>query len=53
VFTELCAERGLPCQLLGQADLLQAEIDVAGQFRAPLRDLRAAWSTRLPSRFEV
>jgi phosphoribosylformylglycinamidine synthase subunit PurL len=51
--TELCREQGVPCQLLGQVDLLQAEIDIAGQFTVALREVRAAWSSRLPSRFEA
>jgi phosphoribosylformylglycinamidine synthase subunit PurL len=51
-FSELCAERGVPHQHIGEVDLLLAEVEVAGQFRVPLRELRAAWTSPLPSRFE-
>jgi phosphoribosylformylglycinamidine synthase len=51
-FTELCAERGLPAQRLGAVDLLAGELEVVDQFRVPLRELRRAWSSPLPTRFE-
>jgi phosphoribosylformylglycinamidine synthase len=51
-FTALCTERGLPCMRLGEVDLLRPEVEVAGLFRLPLRELRAAWSSTLPRRFE-
>ena len=46
--TDLCAERGLPCTRIGVVDLLAPALDVTGQFRVPLRELRAAWSSTLP-----
>jgi phosphoribosylformylglycinamidine synthase II len=52
-FTALCAANGLPHQRIGQVDLLVPELDVAGLFRASLRELRAAWSSTLPRRFEA
>jgi phosphoribosylformylglycinamidine synthase len=51
-FTALCAERGLPHRRIGVIDLLVPELDVRGLFRVPLRELRAAWATVLPRRFE-
>jgi phosphoribosylformylglycinamidine synthase len=51
-FTELCTERGVSHEHIGDVDLLLAEIDVAGLFRVGLRELRAAWSSPLPARFE-
>jgi phosphoribosylformylglycinamidine synthase II len=52
-FTALCAARGLPQQRIGEVDLLLPELEVEGQFRVALRDLRTAWTTPLPSRFEL
>jgi phosphoribosylformylglycinamidine synthase len=51
-FATLCAQRELPCQRIGVVDLLVPELDIAGQFRVSLRELRAAWGRRLPDRFE-
>ncbi len=51
-FIELCATHDVPVQRLGAIDLLVPELDVAGQFRIPLRELRAAWTSTLPRRFE-
>jgi phosphoribosylformylglycinamidine synthase len=51
-FAELCAEHGVPAQHIGEVDLLLPELEVAGQFRIPLRELRAASCGPLPSRFE-
>ena len=51
-FTELCAEHGVPCEHIGDIDLLSSDLEVAGQFRVSLRELRAAWSNQLPMRFE-
>jgi phosphoribosylformylglycinamidine synthase len=51
-FSELCAERGLPCQRLGEVDVLAGELEVVGQFRLPLRELRRASSEPLSTRFE-
>jgi phosphoribosylformylglycinamidine synthase len=51
-FIGLCATRGLPHTRIGVIDLLVPELDVQGQFRISLRELRAAWTRTLPSRFE-
>jgi phosphoribosylformylglycinamidine synthase len=51
-FLGLCATRGLPHTRIGVIDLLVPELDVQGQFRISLRELRAAWTRTLPSRFE-
>ena len=51
-FTALCADHGVPFRHIGEIDLLATELEVAGQFRVPLRELRAAWSNQLPMRFE-
>ncbi len=48
---ELCTSRGIAHQRLGQVDLLEAAVDVADQFRIPLRELRAAWTSTVPARF--
>ncbi|MFN2559985.1 MAG: phosphoribosylformylglycinamidine synthase subunit PurL [Jatrophihabitans sp.] len=51
-FTELCSMGGLPHRRLGTVDLLVAELEIQGLFRVPLRELRSAWSSTLPRRFE-
>ncbi len=51
-FTDMCTARGLPAQRIGVIDLLVPELDVQGQFRIPLRELREAWTSTLPRRFE-
>jgi phosphoribosylformylglycinamidine synthase II len=51
-FTDMCTARGLPHRRIGVVDLLVPELDVQGQFRIPLRELRSAWSATLPRRFE-
>jgi phosphoribosylformylglycinamidine synthase len=51
-FTDMCTARGLPHQRIGVVDLLVPELDVQGHFRIPLRELRAAWSSTMPRRFE-
>jgi phosphoribosylformylglycinamidine synthase II len=51
-FAELCAARGLPVHRIGVIDLLVPEIEVEGRFRISLRELRTAWSSTLPRRFE-
>jgi phosphoribosylformylglycinamidine synthase len=51
-FVAMCTERGLACQRLGAVDLLMSELEVDGLFRVPLRELRAAWTSTLPERFE-
>ncbi len=51
-FTDMCTARGLPAQRIGVIDLLVPELDVQGQFRIPLRELREAWTSTLPRRFD-
>jgi phosphoribosylformylglycinamidine synthase len=51
-FIELCTQYAVPHQQIGAVDLLQPELEVAGQFRVSLRELRTAWSSPLPDRFE-
>jgi phosphoribosylformylglycinamidine synthase subunit PurL len=51
-FTELCAERGVPCRPIGEIDLLAAELELVGQFRVPLRELHSARASTLPARFD-
>jgi phosphoribosylformylglycinamidine synthase len=51
-FTDMCTSRGLPHFRIGVIDLLDARLEVQGQFSVPLRELRAAWTQTLPSRFE-
>ena len=51
-FTDLCASHGVSVTHLGQVDLLGGALDVAGQFVITVRELRDAWSSTLPSRFE-
>ncbi|MFL6161672.1 MAG: phosphoribosylformylglycinamidine synthase subunit PurL [Jatrophihabitantaceae bacterium] len=50
-FTELCAGRGLPAQRIGVLDVLESAIEVQGQFRIPLAELRTAWTATLPELF--
>jgi phosphoribosylformylglycinamidine synthase len=50
-FTALCAERGVPYTPLGVVDSRGGALDVRGQFRIPLDELRAAWSGTLPALF--
>jgi phosphoribosylformylglycinamidine synthase subunit PurL len=47
----LCAEHGVPATRLGVVDVLTPELEVDGQFRIPLHELQAAWSSTLPARF--
>ncbi|MEO9137921.1 MAG: phosphoribosylformylglycinamidine synthase subunit PurL [Jatrophihabitans sp.] len=51
-FTELCTSRGLPHTRVGTVDLLDPVLDVEGQFRIPLRELRAIWMRTIPARFD-
>jgi phosphoribosylformylglycinamidine synthase len=51
-FTELCAERSLPAVRIGVIDVLGPSLEVDEQFTVTLRDLRAAWKSTLPARFE-
>ena len=52
-FLELCAARRLPCLDIGRVDLLEAALDVHNLFRIPLRELRAAWTSTFPRRFDT
>ena len=52
-FVALCGERGVPCQRLGVVDGLHPVLEVTGQFRLPLPELRRAWSATLRDRFET
>ena len=51
-FTDMCTARGLPHARIGVVDILEARLDVQGQFAIPLRELRRAWSATFPARFE-
>ncbi len=51
-FTDMCTARGLPHVRIGVVDTLVPELEVQGQFRIPLRELRSAWSSAMPRRFE-
>ena len=51
-FLDLCTNRGVPVQRIGVVDLLVPDLDIEGQFRVSLRELRTAWSRTLPQRFE-
>ncbi|HEX2904095.1 MAG TPA: phosphoribosylformylglycinamidine synthase subunit PurL [Jatrophihabitans sp.] len=50
-FTDMCTARGLPAQRIGVLDILESAIEVQGQFRIPLSELRVAWSRTLPELF--
>jgi phosphoribosylformylglycinamidine synthase len=39
----------LPAVRIGAADVLENTLDVQGQFRIPVRELRAAWGEPLPT----
>ena len=43
-FTDMCTARGLPAVRIGVLDILESAIEVQGQFRIPLVELRSAWS---------
>jgi phosphoribosylformylglycinamidine synthase len=51
-FTDMCTARGLPHQRIGVVDLLVPELDIQGLFAVSLRELRSAWSSVFPRRFE-
>ncbi|MDT4917264.1 MAG: phosphoribosylformylglycinamidine synthase subunit PurL, partial [Pseudonocardiales bacterium] len=51
-FTDMCTARGLPAARIGVVDVLTPSLDVQGQFSIPLRELRAAWTSAMPARFE-
>jgi phosphoribosylformylglycinamidine synthase len=50
-FTDMCTARRLPAQRIGVLDVLEPAIEVQGQFRLPLSELRAAWKSTLPALF--
>jgi phosphoribosylformylglycinamidine synthase len=50
-FTDLCTARGLPAQRIGMLDVLESAIEVQGQFRLPMPELRVAWTSTLPALF--
>jgi phosphoribosylformylglycinamidine synthase II len=50
-FTDMCTARGLPAQRIGVLDILESAIEVQGQFRLPLSELRTAWASTLPDLF--
>jgi len=50
-FTDMCTARGLPAQRIGVLDILEAGIEVQGQFRIPMAELRVAWAATLPALF--
>jgi phosphoribosylformylglycinamidine synthase len=50
-FTDLCTARRLPAQRIGVLDILEAAVEVRGQFRLPMAELRVAWASTLPALF--
>jgi len=50
-FTDMCTARGLPATRIGVLDILESAIEVQGQFRLPLSELRTAWAATLPDLF--
>jgi phosphoribosylformylglycinamidine synthase II len=50
-FTDLCSARGVPASRIGVVDILDGALDIQGQFRIPLPELRRAWSQTLPALF--
>ena len=52
-FTALCGDLGLPHTRIGVVDVLSTDLEIEGQFRIPLRDLRAARSETIRRRFET
>ena len=50
-FTGLCDERGLPWTMLGVVDSGSGSLELRGEFRVPLDELRQAWSGTLPALF--
>jgi phosphoribosylformylglycinamidine synthase len=51
-FTALCAEHGVPWTAIGVVDTKSDALEVRGQFRIPLDELRAAYSGTLPRLFD-
>jgi phosphoribosylformylglycinamidine synthase len=50
-FTDMCTARRLPAQRIGVLDVLEPAIEVQGQFRIPVSELRMAWAATLPELF--
>jgi phosphoribosylformylglycinamidine synthase len=50
-FTGLCAEQNLPWTAIGMVDPAGGALEVRGQFRIPLDELRAAHTGTLPALF--
>ena len=50
-FTDMCTARRLPFARIGVVDLLDARLEVQGQFSVPLRELRAAWTAPIARHF--
>jgi phosphoribosylformylglycinamidine synthase len=50
-FSAMCAAHKLPAQRIGVFDLLESAIEVQGQFRIPMAELRVAWASTLPRLF--
>ncbi|WP_184539573.1 phosphoribosylformylglycinamidine synthase subunit PurL [Micromonospora polyrhachis] len=50
-FTALCAERGLPWTLIGVTEPTSGALEVRGQFRLTLDELRTAFTSTMPSIF--
>ncbi|UQX88293.1 phosphoribosylformylglycinamidine synthase subunit PurL [Jatrophihabitans telluris] len=50
-FTALCGDKNVPAVNIGRTDILETAIDVAGQFRLPVSEIRRAWSETLPALF--
>ncbi|QKW11487.1 MULTISPECIES: phosphoribosylformylglycinamidine synthase subunit PurL [unclassified Micromonospora] len=50
-FTALCAEHGVPWELIGVTDSTAAALEVHGQFRVELDELREAHTGTLPKLF--
>jgi len=50
-FTDMCTARGLPHVRIGVIDVLSPELEIQGQFRIAIGELRAAWTATLPALF--
>ena len=50
-FTDMCTARGLPAIRIGVLDILESAIEVQGQFRLQLSEIRRAWTETLPALF--
>ncbi|MFF3865730.1 phosphoribosylformylglycinamidine synthase subunit PurL [Micromonospora sp. NPDC001898] len=50
-FTSLCAERGVPWEIIGVTDQASGALEVRGQFRIGLDELRAVHGATLPRLF--